>query len=349
MFREQYSELNKQVNPDEILLQDTIRKVQNIEKKSHNKLYLFRKPVIALVSICICLSLAIPALSASVEPIYQLMYMVSPSIAQFFLPIQKSDEDNGIKMEVVSAYIHGNVAKIYITMQDLTQDRIDDTTDLFDSYSINRPFDSSAHCEYVGYDESTKKATFLITIGEWGGKDIKGDKITFTVKEFLSHKKIYNDIEIPLSLSTVDIAKETQTASNITGVGGLNYEKFEENPITLVPKSPMSEFPVEGIDLTGIGYIGEKLYIQTAVTDGLNNDNHGFFYLKDNNGNKVYSSYSFDFVNQYEQPGRIAYSNYVFDVPKSEISNYTLHGDFVTSGMITKGSWKVTFPLEDYN
>ena len=58
--------------------------------------------------------------------------------------------------------------KIYITMQDLTEDRIDGSTDLFDSYSINRPFDSSAHCERVRYDESTKTATFLITIDEWG-------------------------------------------------------------------------------------------------------------------------------------------------------------------------------------
>ena len=115
-----------------------------------------------------------PALAARVEPIYELMYMISPTIAQFFMPVQKSDEDNGVKMEVVSAHIHDNVAEIYIIMQDLTKSRIDETTDLFDSYSINRPFDSSSHCESVGYDKNTKTATFLITIDEWGNKDIAG-------------------------------------------------------------------------------------------------------------------------------------------------------------------------------
>lgn len=347
MFREQYNQLNKQVSPDENLLQDTIRKAEKIERKSHNKVYSFRKPAIALVSICLCLSLAMPALAATVEPIYQLMYMVSPTVAQFFMPVQKSDEDNGIKMEVVSAYIHDNVAEIYITMQDLTEKRIDETTDLYDSYSINRPFDSSAHCERVGYDESTKTATFLITIDEWGNKDITGDKITFTVREFLSHKQTYDDIEIPISLTTIDVAKKTQRASNITGGGGTNYKQFrEENPVALIPSLPMNEFPIDGIDLTGIGYIDGGLHIQTAVTDNLDKDNHGFFYLQDSDGNKIDCSYSFNFVNQYEQPGRITYCNYVFDVPQSEISNYTLHGDFVTSGMITKGNWKITFPLE---
>lgn len=345
MFRERYNNLNKQVSPDENLLQNTIYKVKKAEKISHNKLYSFRKPAIAFISICLCLAFLMPIFVAAVEPIYQLMYTVSPAMAQFFMPVQKIDEDNGIKMEVEAAYIHDNVAEIYVTMQDLTGNRIDENTDLFDSYSINRSFDSSAHCERVGYDENTKAAVFLITIEEWGNKNITGEKITFTVSEFLSHKQIYEDIEIPVALSSVDIAKETQKVSNITGVS--NYTEFdEENIVSLVPSSPMNEFVVDGIDLTGIGYIDGKLYIQTAVSDNLDKDNHGFFYLKDKNGNRIDYSYSFNFANQYEQPGRIDYCNYVFDIPQSEIVNYTLHGDFVTSSMITKGDWRVTFSLE---
>lgn len=347
MFREQYNQLINEVCPDENLLHDTIRKAKKIERKSRIKVYSFRKPAIALVSICLCLSLALPALAATVEPIYELMYMVSPSIAQFFMPVQKSNEDNGVKMEVVSAYIHDNTAEIYITLQDLTENRIDETTDLFDSYSINRPFDSQAHCERVGYDESTRTATFLITIDEWGSKDIAGDKITFSATQFLSNKQTFNDIEIPLSLSSIGLAKETQIVSNITGGGGVNYNEFdEENPVALIPSSPMREFPVDGIDMTGIGYIDGKLHIQTAVTDSLEKDNHGFFYLKDSNGKKIDYSYNFYFINQSEQPGRIDYCNYVFDIPQSEIASYTLYGDFVISGTITKGNWKVTFPLE---
>lgn len=348
MFREQYNKLNNQVSPSEELLQDTIRKAEKIENKSQSSIFSFRKPAVAFLAVCLCLSLGMPTLAATVEPIYNFMYLVSPTIAQLFMPVHKSDEDNGVKMEVISAYIHDNVAEIYIAMQDLTGNRIDGTTDLFDSYSINRPFDSSAHCKRVGYDESTGTVTFLITIEEWGNKEIAGDKITFTVKEFLSHKKTYEDVEIPVFFSAVGAAKETHKPSHIRGGSGPDFKQLfdRENAVALVPSAPISGFPVEGIDLTGMGYIDGKLHIQTAVTNNLENDNHGFFYLEDKDGNRIDYSYSFSFVNQDERVGQIDYSDYVFDVPQSEISSYTLYGFFVTSGMITKGNWKVTFPLE---
>lgn len=349
MFRDNYKTLFNQIKPDENLIYSVLNSNPNKVYNRKKPFYFFRKPALAFVSICICISLAMPVLAANVDPIYQLMYMVSPQIAQFFMPVVKSDENNGIKMEVVSAYIHDNIAEVYVTMQDLTKpSRIDSTTDLFDSYSINRPFDSTAHCDRVGYDESTETSTFLITIEEWGDQKIVGDKITFSVGEFLSHKKNYKDISIPIDLSAINAAQHTQTISP-NGGGGMDYERFvgfEKDPAALIPSAPMSEFPVDGIDLTGIGYIDGKLHIQTAVKEPLDNDNHGFFYLKDSSGNKVDSSYTFSFSNQNEQPGRVDYCNYVFDIPQDEISNYTLYGDFVTSGMKTEGDWRVTFPLE---
>lgn len=350
MFRENYKNFFSQVKPDETLVDSVLQTTRNKVRSRQKPLNSFRKPAIAFVSICICLSFAVPALAANVEPIYRLMYIVSPQVAQFFMPVQKADEDNGIKMDVISAYIHDNIAEVYITMQDLTdKNRVDATTDLFDSYSINRPFDSAAHCERVGYDAGTKTATFLITIEQLDNKNIVGDKITFSVREFLSHKKNYKDILIPIDLSAVDVAESIQTVLS-NGGGGLDYEKFvrsDEKPAALIPLDSASEFSVDGISLTGIGYIDGKLHIQTAVKEPLDNGNHGFFYLKDGSGNKVKCNYNFYFSNQYEQPGRIDYCNYVFDVPQDEISRYTLHGDFVTFGMKVEGSWRVTFPLED--
>lgn len=350
MFRENYKNLFDQIKPDEILVDSAIQTTRNKARSRQKSLNSLCKPAVALVSIGLCLSLAMPVLAANVEPVYQLMYLVSPQVAQFFMTVQKSDEDNGIKMDVVSAYIHDNIAEVYITMQDLTeQNRVDATLDLFDSYSINRPFASTAHCERVGYDAGTKMATFLITIEEWGNQNIVGDKITFSVREFLSHKKNYKDILVPIALSDVDVAESTQIVSSNNGGGGLDYKKFvggDQKPIALTPSAPRSEFSVEGISLTGIGYIEGKLHIQTAVKEPSDNDNHGFFYLKDGNGNRVDHNYSFAFSNQYEQPGRIEYDNYVFDLPQDEIGGYTLYGDFVTSGLKVEGRWRVTFPIE---
>jgi hypothetical protein len=239
-----------------------------------------------------------------------------------------------------------NIAEIYITMQDLTGERIDETTDLYDSYSINRPFDSSASCQRVGYDEKTKTATFLITIYEWGTQKIAGDKITFSVKEFLSHKRKYYNVEIPIDLLSVTSVETTQKVYT-TGGGGKDYQTDHRESIVLVPSQAVAGFPVEGIDVTAIGYIDDKLHVQMALNNRLKSDNHGSFYLEDTTGKKIEGNYNIYFTNKYEQQeDRIDYCEYVFDVPQEEMSNYSLYGDFVTSGMWTEGRWRVTFPLE---
>lgn len=348
MFKGKYKHMIDQVHPNDELLCDVLRSAHSGGKKKNIKATYFRKLAASIIAICICMSLTIPVLAARLEPVYQLMYTFSPSIAQFFMPVQKSDEDNGIKMEVASAYIHDNTAEIYITMQDLTGDRIDGTTDLYDSYSINRPFDSSASCQRVSYDEKTKTATFLISITEWGNQKITGDKITFSVKEFLSHKNNYRDVKVPLELSLVTAAKETQNVYTLGG-GGQDYEKYKDEgeATVLMPSQAMAEFPVDGIDLTAIGYIDDMLHIQIAVPDRLKNDNHGSFYLKNIIGNIIDYNYNIYFTNQYKQlEDRIDYCEYVFDIPQDELENYSLYGNFVTSGMRTEGNWRVTFPLE---
>lgn len=299
-----------------------------------------------MACLALSISLAMPVLAVRVEPIYEMMYLMSPAVAQFFMPVQKTDEDNGIKMEVVSASIHENVAEIYITMQDLTENRVDATTDLYDNYSIHRPFDSVAHCQRVGYEEATKTATFLVTIEEWGNQTISGDKITFSTGAFLSHKTIYEDLKIPFDLATVSAAAETQTVS-LRGGGGTDGEswlEFEENPVGLVPASPRSDFPVDGIAWSGIGYVDGKLHLQTAVSASLDNDNHGTFYWKDAAGNRIDCTYGFSFSGEDAQ---MDYCEYVFELPQEELNQAVLYGDFVTSGMKTEGNWSVTFPLEN--
>lgn len=348
-FRKRYGQFNAQIRPEEKLVRTVVKKAEKHERKYKSKGVFFRRTAIALATVCVCLYVAMPVLASSAESVYRMMYLVSPAVAQYFMPVQKSDVDNGIKMEVVSAYIHGNTAEIYITMQDLEGDRIDETADLFDSYRINRPFDCTCHCEFAGYDENTKKASFLITISQWGGEDIRGDKITFSARSFLSRKRTYHGIHIPTDLSAVTAAEHIQNVS-LTGFSGndeLAVSMSGNDTRALVPSEPLKEFAVDGMDMTGIGYIDGKLHIQTSVTDPLSRDNHGVFYLKDLQGRKTVCSYAFSFTNGESGKNRVDYQEEVFDVSKEELGEYVLCGDFWISGMLTEGDWRVTFPLEE--
>jgi len=344
MFKKSYKKIYDQISPSEQLLSDTMASRRISRKTERYFTPLYRKPVFASVAIMLCLIVSVPVLAATVPAVNNILYQISPATAQFFKPVQESDVNSGIKMEVVSAYVHGNVAEIYVTLQDLEENRIDATTDLFDSYSIRRPFDSSATCQLIGFEESTNTAMFLISITEWGNKNITGDKITFSVREFISDLHIYSDMQVTLDLSSVTTASNTVPMPNEHGFGGSYDFQNLANPTVLSHSLPIS-FGVEGIDITGMGYIDGMLHIQTFVGNILENDNHGYFYFKDKDSSKILDIHSLSF-NEYQNGEMARYNEYVFDIPQSELGQYDLYGNFSVSGIYTSGPWQVTFPLE---
>ncbi|MGI5984806.1 MAG: DUF4179 domain-containing protein [Clostridiales bacterium] len=343
MIERTYKSMNEQIRPSPGLISHTLYLMEEEGKTGNRTRSFYRGPLAITAIAVICFLLAGPVFAVNVPSVYDLMYLVSPDIAQYFAPIRESCEDNGIRMEVVSTYIHDNTAEIYVAMQDLTGDRIDGTTDLFDSYSINRAFDSAATCERVGYDEETKTVTFLIQITEWGSRDIEGSKMTFSVREFLSHKTKLEDVPVDIALAELSGTSKTQEVQ-ITGGGGKNVKDWGDSMTALVPQIPICT-PLKGIDVTAAGYVDGKLHLQLATRDKLTYDSHGYFYLLDSRGNKIGYVYSVSFAENIESDERIDYQEFVFDIPQDEIGNYSLFGSFYTSGLNTKGNWRVTFPL----
>lgn len=307
---------------------------------------IWRRPLLAAALLALLLALAMPVF-ASVEPIYRLMYLVSPAVAQFFRPVQESCEDQGIRMEVVSVFIQGDTARVYLTVQDSTGEHTDGPVDLNDSYAIRTPFDCAAACSRVGYDEASRTSTFLVTLSDMKGNALTGDKITFSVGQLVSGRRVYEGISIPLDLSCLEEAAETQTVRSIGG-GGPGYQRDPDSPgmffEVLLPGAADPDFPVEGIDLTGAALVDGQLHLQTAVKDHAANDNHGYFYLLDESEQRVDSYYSVSFIAQADE--RIDYTEEVFCEPAGGFGQYELRGDFWIAGRRVAGDWQVTFPLE---
>lgn len=317
----------------------------NLTQPAKNRLVYpkWKRPLVASLAAVLFLSIPMTALAVTIEPIYQLMYLVSPTVAQYFQPVQKSDTDNNIRMEVVSAYVHADTAEIYITMQDLTENRIDETTDLYDSYSIHSPFDSIGHCQRVGYDPNTKTATFLITLSHMHGKPLKSGKVTFSVREFLSQKKTYEDIEIPIDLTNVPTTVQTQNVS-LFGNGGMYADPDSFRAIS--SEKPNPNFPINEILFTGIAFSDDQLHIQIAVPDRHQNDNHGYFYLVDKNGTHIEADGNYYFRGD---ASNMDYIEYVFSVTPEKLKTCKLYGSFWISGNLTQGDWCITFPLTQGN
>ncbi len=346
-FKDAYRQWNETIVPDRTLTDRLLRKAAGRNRKQTHTLWY--RTAAAVFLFCAAVSCSMPALIAHAGPVYEFLYFLSPKTAQYFMPVQMTSEDQGIRMEVVSAFVHDDTAEIYITMEDLESDRIDGSTDLFDSYSIHRPFDSVGTCERAGYDAATGRVAFLITLKErsqdWSEHPIQGDKITFSVREFLSHKATYEDLVIPLDLTQVPEEPATQKA-DLRGCGG-DYEAYGigDTADVLVPGASTNILPDGSIALTAWGYQNGMLHIQTRLGNTLEHDNHGYLWLEDSNG-KRNSAYSISFQDETDPEHPVTYCEEVFDLSMEELADCTLHGYYVISGQRTEGNWKVTFPLE---
>ena len=350
-FKDTYRRLNDAVLPDRRLTDELLKRAGK-QSRRHRPVRTLRIGYGAAAAIfCLCagLFISMPVLAARLDPVHRFLYLLSPRAAQYLMPVQMSAEDQGIRMEVVSASVHGDTACIYITMEDLTGDRIDETTDLYDSYSIHRPFDAVGTCERAGYDAASGKVSFLITLkersGEWEEHSIQGEKITFSVKEFLSRKFTCEDLSIPLALS--DLPEEPRTKeADLRGCGG-DFEAYgiDETARVLIPDTSVPVLPDDGVTLTGIGYVDGMLHIQTALEDTPENDNHGYLWLE-TDSKTCESVYTVSFLEETKDGHSVTYYEQVFDISPEQLTDASLHGRFVISGQKTKGCWKVTFPLE---
>ncbi len=303
-----------------------------------------RRAVVIALAAALCLMLALPALAAN-DASYELMYALAPALAQRLKPVQLSCEDGGIEMEIVAAAAEGDTAEAYIALRDLTGNRIDETTDLFDSWSFHTPFDSSGTCELESYDEATRTALFYVRMSTMSGEDIRPEdgKITFSVRRFLSHKKAAEGVDLSPVISAMPDTPETQTEMQLRGGGGPGNGFSETLIPCLVPADEPLLIPADGAAVTGAGYVDGRLHIQVYYEDILHTDNHGFVYYIGADGETVYSDLS---LSLWDEAQTGSYEEYIFDLPAEALDNVAFYGDFYTCCHLTEGNWQVTFPLE---
>ena len=342
-FREKYNAMQRDVRPDAPLLQRTRAAAQKAPARPRRL-----RPLIALAAVLVCLALTVPAFAMpalAADPNgYALLYSISPAAAQFFKPVNRSDEDNGIRLTVDSVYLHSDTVEIYVSLQDLTGDRLDETTDLFDSYRINRGFDCSATCSLAGYDAQTRTARFLISITSFDGQDIEGDKLTFSLNRLLTGKTETEGAVTGLDLAAVQAEPATQqvTRRGGSGIAAEAGGSTAETRTALVPTGTLAA-PAPGVAITAVGYVDGLLHIQVLYENILETDNHGQLWL-DNGVEKLECLGSLSF---FAENGSDSYEDYYFDVTPAQLADCTLYGSFVTADTLIEGNWEITFPLTE--
>ncbi|MGE7880282.1 hypothetical protein [Peribacillus muralis] len=307
----------------------------------------FKKTVAIPLVASLFLVFSVGVGAATIPSFNNLLSFVSPQTALFLQPIETSSEDDGIKMEVVAAMNDDEMAVIYVTMQDLTGNRIDKTLDLYDySLTEGHMFNS----QIVDYDETTNTATLRIQAN--GGEALNNKKINFHISSFLSHKHKFEEIKVNANLMKIkdNIPKTIPlNMNNISGGGGKTFGDLKEQGTVQVLKPDETELYLQKIKfmhISNIGFINNRLHIQTKWT-GDDIDSHGDFYLIDTSGNKIHASnISFGV----DKLGNTNYGNeyieYIFVIDNLDINRLNLMGNFVSNGNHTNGNWNTTFKIQ---
>lgn len=297
-----------------------------------------RRIIALAAALLLMLSCSVSALAAAdVEPAYELLYSVSPALGQRLKPVRLASEDNGIRMEVVSAAIEGDTATALISLRDLTGDRIDATTDLFDSLVIRRAFDSSNTIQLDHYDEETGTVYYLYQMTQLNGRDIRGRKITVALSRFLRRKQSYQGEITGIDLAAASADAKTQTVSELRGRSGRG-----DAAEVLLPCLNVS--PAAGASVTAVGFVEGQLHIQLYYEDIARTDNHGWIWLQDESGQVIQCEGTVSF---WDEAQRGSYEEYIFPVSSAEeLAGYRLYGELTLCESLCEGDWQVTFPLE---
>ena len=333
-----------------------------------------RKLVAVALAASLCLLLSITAMAALIPGFNLLLSQVSPEIARFLRPVESANIDNGLRVEVVGAMRDDDIVIVYLTIQDLTGDRIGTRT-VIDDYSI--PGGYITNQEGVSYDEETKTTTLRLTVNDVGGMD--DGEIALRISSFDPKKENTMIYYTGVDLEEIPSAVHTQPL-RLMGFDGEFYNQYEENGIVDI-LTPEMHIPISSVDnayISNIGIVNGRLHVQVnyQCTSPWDDDCwRGYVSLTNAPVEKLGVDYfsilnDYDFVDSIEwvhfavdengdlyeffyaddssgiPNGYITHIEFVFDISllKNGLPGYNLI--FWGEDSIIKGDWQANFEIE---
>ncbi len=224
------------------------------------------------------------ALAATVESVNAMLYKIWPEAADALMPVNVACEDQGIRMEVLSAAVREDHGYITFSLQDMEGDRINDHTETY----INPNFawgaqmgTTSLVCgvSVISYDAEEKKVIFAenITRND-GNRLLAADDVSVALISLYTPEYVMEDL-LPLleeygeRTDTVMIPEEAY-CSSVTDQSG----KAPENLKMLDPDGSLEIPLAEHAWLSGIGWIDGVLHVQLHYDNPMIRISEGYYY-----------------------------------------------------------------------
>ncbi|MET1170817.1 hypothetical protein [Paenibacillus amylolyticus] len=319
-------------------------------KKSMNKRKRYRKaiyiPVTAALSLCLVTG---AAASVGIIDLSTILHFLGADRIGILQPVHQVSEDQGIRMEVIGAVRDGDTTEIYVSLSDLTGQRIDETLDVYD-YRITGG--NANNAQIIHYDEANKTAIVRFLIQ---GK-VSKNRITVQINTLMSGTSLQDGYNVQVDWEKLLHEKQINSydildRDRISGWGGEIDIQMETDPIPVLHQD-VTNIPVEGINwvhISNIGFVEGKLHIQINPDNEIGEYNHGYFYFTDEQGQKLdIPQYSISYGRYMKNGVDIGgdYIEYVYDLSAVDnLDKLRIQGSFTSISEVVQGNWKTTLNL----
>lgn len=351
-MKETYRRMNEKINPGADLRDKVFEKIEKPGWRQN-----FRPLTAAALVLALVISVGPMTVSGAMILITDLMCLVSPETAARFSPIQKADTENGIRMEVVSASIREENVEVYVTFEDMEEDRLNGEISCLYGNLYRRGFGTEYHnydgnTQVFDYDPETgvqtvmERVTHLVYSEEEDkylpAEERTGEKLMYVVEKIDICTESVKE-EVPSSLVKTDVQTIDRTGEGYASFGYAGWEEWvkQESWRTLLSETPVSALSEE-IDLMGMGYIDGEFHVQVRKQPAEDSQIGYEIYLLDREGRiKPFDNGVF-----FTDRNGADYSEWVFKVPEEAFGEYTIM--FTLSRYETiEGPWRVTFPITE--
>ena len=296
---------------------------------------------------------------AAAPELQQKLAVLGEETLQMLQPINQVSEDEGIRMEVLAAMSDGQVAAVYIGLQDTTgQGRIGPDADLYTPQVTSTMFTSG---ETVDYDETTGTAILRLTAN--ASQQLAGKKITVGSTSITSGLSFNDPVDLGYTMEEVrsltgNIPVQYDQEINAWGASGPGMECYtkllDEGKIPVLSgwEEPISLPGVDWATVNAAGVVDGQLHIQVNNLGGMGRVNRLSFSLWDASGERVpCTELELDLGEEHKMGTFQSYNDlveYVLIPPEGcDMSELSVRMETMTYDWLIDGNWSTTFRLEE--
>lgn len=335
-----------------------------------------RRLNIGLVAIIIVI-LSGTVLASTLPSINKLFSIISPEMGKLLQPVgeyikieeekERGDESliseeneerekilsvisEDIEIKPIAVINDDDMMIIYLTIQDLVGDRINETLKVEEYFVEGGAINN---CQLIDYDKESKVG--IIQLTAQGGEKLNNTKVSLGIRSLVTSRKELEQIPIQVNLNEVSNKSDDtmwmhrQETSGGGGTGEM-WEVLEDmgRIKILKPHQMKIDIPeMNGVAITNMGFVDNRLHIQTKWEKN-DKDRHGYFYLVNQEGEKIQvKENNFDVVldDDYEVDFGGTHMEYILDIDKEEIKGTQLMGYFAENGEVINGEWNLEIDL----